>query len=262
MDSVLEYLSTYSVQANFVRRLESQHPTDRLAAFARASASHGIAFTRAIATDGSEVAVEDSADWWTTQLARGDALQRQFGGLVLTTDVLAGSDPVNAAYNVEAGARRAYARLRVDLPEDRGALNLAAWVADAAVAFDAEIAWIHTSDLLAVVRGARAPTDASSWWSSLSQYVIRVFSSLRPASELDICTVPEAVWWMNVWTQSTAARFEGSLSQAGWHCDRTLPSGRRLLIATADPPDSSHPNAIARVAAITGAIGLARHQRA
>jgi hypothetical protein len=260
MDPLLDYLSAYSLQANFVRRASGEHPVDRLAAFVRASASCGMAFTLAIGSDGSESAVEDSPDWWSSQLARGDAFQRQFGGVVLTTEGVEAT--TNAAYNVERGARQSYARVRVDLPREVGGLDLAAWLGDAAEAFGAEVAWVHTSDLLELVRGARAPVDPPSWWSALAPEVVATFANLRPASELDLSLVPEAVWWMNVWSAAAVHALEPALSSAAWHAARTLPSGDRLLVATAAPPDATHLDEIAHVAAITDAIALAQRQRA
>lgn len=260
MDSLVEYLSFYSLQANLLRPASSEHPLEQLAAFVRASASHGVAFTLAIGTDGSESTVSNSTDWWAAQLARGDELERQFGGLVLTTE--ATETATNAAYNVERNARRSYARLRIDLPQDLGALDLAAWLADTSTAFGATLAWVHTTDLLELARGARAPVDPPSWRSGLAPETIATFASLRPANELDLGLVPEAVWWMNVWSAASANALEPALSRAAWHADRALPSGDRLLIATAMPPDATHLDEIARVAEITEEIGLARRQRA
>jgi hypothetical protein len=264
-DPLRDYFATYTVQANLLRRTAADHPVEQLAAFAAASARHGVAFATAIRVDGTELPVGHDARWWIEQLERGDPAERMFGGLALAT---ADPDfPVNAAYARELlpPGDRTLDRVRVEFPvapaaPARDAAALADWLAAVAPAFGAEVAWIHTSDLLGLVRTAREPGGMEpGWWANLPADTLETFAAL-PGTP-DALSVPEAVWWINAWPRRVLDRVGPRVDAVAWSRAAPLPDGGRLLIATEAPPDAAHPDALARIAAITRDIDLAALQQ-
>lgn len=262
MNPLLAYFAAYPVQANFYRRT-ADHPVADLAAAMAASARGGIALAPHVVDDHGDAA--DPA-WWRAQLATSpDPLRRDYGGVLLSTR----TEPiVNARYNRElVGVRLVHARLRVDLPADAVAGDraaLATWFAAVAEAYRAETAWVHTNDLLAAVRDLRLPDDEmrSPWLDELDPPTRARFAAFPPAPARDACDVPEAVWWMNVWSAATVAALgDATVAGAGWHRRERLGSGAWLLVATDAPPDRDHPVEIARVAELADALGLAAAQR-
>ena len=260
---LLAYFSSYAIQANLIRRSGTMHPIPQLLAATRASARHELRFTHAITMDGTETPVEDSSAWWARQLGRGDALQQQFGGLVLTT--AESETAVNAAYSREPLGGVVYDRFRFDFPVLQGfdAARLARWLSEVALAYDAANAWVHTADLLELVRtaGGAASEEPPPWWERLPPEVTSVFAALEPASKLDLCEMPEAVWWINVWSPAIVQRFGARLRSAGWQRAESLQGGYELLVASEDAPERDHSAALNQVAALHRALDLAALQR-
>ncbi|MBE7451243.1 MAG: hypothetical protein HS111_20815 [Kofleriaceae bacterium] len=259
---LLSYLARHELQANLLRRSAPAHPVPQLRSATLASARHGVHFRHAISADGAELEVEDTTDWWRRQLARGDRAQQLYGGLVLAT--AESDESVNLLYNREPHGRVAYDRLRVDLPAggDGGAERLSPWLTDVALAYEADVAWVHTRDLLGLVRSARGPAEeAPAWWAQLPPELLATFAALQPPATLDLCATPEAVWWINVWSADIVRSFGPALAGAGWWRAEELAGGYRLLVTSAEAPDRQHPRALERVGEITRAMELAGVQR-
>lgn len=262
MNPFLEYLAAFPVQANFYRRAGVDHPIDALVAAVTASAAHGLILGPH--RPGPHLDVSDPA-WWRAQFRSEDPFKQSYGGALLSTAM----EPiVNARYNRELmGLEMRHARLRVDLPE-RGVFSddaaLATWVGAVADAYGSAIAWVHTEDLLDVVRSLKLPDDGmrSTWINGLDADTRAKFAAFPAESVHDWCDIPEAVWWINVWSAETVRKLdENMIARLGWHRREHLTSGSWLLVATAERPDRAHPTAIAHIAALADALGLANLQR-
>lgn len=83
-----------------------------------------------------------------------------------------------------------------------------------------------------------------------------------PPQALDLARLPEAVWWLNLWTAPVLAAFpDGVVAAAPW-ARQEEQDGGLLLTACEAPPGPAHPEGFATVRAVTEAIGLHALQRA
>jgi hypothetical protein len=83
-----------------------------------------------------------------------------------------------------------------------------------------------------------------------------------PPQALDLARLPEAVWWLNLWTVPVLRAFPpGVVAAAPWIRQERLEGA--LLLAVADtPPGPAHPEGFAAARAVTEALGLHAMQRA
>ncbi|MDP3417830.1 hypothetical protein, partial [Falsiroseomonas sp.] len=79
---------------------------------------------------------------------------------------------------------------------------------------------------------------------------------------LDLARLPEAVWWLNLWTAPLLAALPaGAVAAAPWHRQAPLAAGV-LLVAAAAPPGPRYPEGFAALRAVTDALGLHALHRA
>jgi hypothetical protein len=266
-----------SLTFTLLRHSGPAHPTDQLAALIRASAafSHDAAFNLEVER-GRLDPVSPTAEWLAARFATGDAFHREFGGVTLASP---SSPPLTLTYARDLttpGIRYDQVRITVpwgpaagDLPAWRQ--DLSGWVEALAQGFEAEVAWVATHDLVAIVHEAAAageeveappgvqPVDVAS--GAPADLVAR-FTGLLAGHEIDRAAVPEVIGWINVWSDPVIERLgREKVMRCSWVRSSRLGSRAHLFVASNEPPDLAHLASLRAVADLVDCVDLPKAQR-
>ncbi len=172
-----------------------------------------------------------------------------------------------------------WAPSKADRPVLQTRAQLFELLREAAVAFDADIGALYPRSLHALVRLAtgigvpdREPLGGGNgasrgagtippFVSDLPAGLFERFAALRPARAFDAATIPEAVWWGNVWgPRVVEAVGRERIEAQPWAHVEPAGEGGLFLQATRERPGPGKPEALQRIAEITEGLGLAALQ--
>lgn len=251
-----------------LRRAGNVHPLDAVAAVCAASSafSSSTRFDAVVADDEKVVPIEPTEANLRAYVARDVAAAPYRLQLLLAGT---GKDPPALWYHRDP--LRSPREDLVDISVRKGTMapgTLWRWLAIAASAYGAEIAWLETSGLSSFADERRRREAVATEREDLRAFLPPPGPLMLAHPALaerfargvvvggDRTAVPETVWWANVWSGPVVARVgRDRIEAAPWHRIEPVGDGL-LLVACADPPDGDHPAALAAVADILDALQL------
>jgi hypothetical protein len=247
-----------------VRRTASRsHPIDAVAAVCAASRAYSPATAFAAILDEQERAVP---------LEPTEAnLRAHIGNEPSASLTLAGVGDHPPALGYHRDPLRSPSEDLVEILVRAGSMTperLWRWLSVAASAYGAELAWLDTYDLRVFADESRRRAAEQATDPELRPFVpgpgplITAHPVL--ADRFARAAVPgpgslpgpKMVYWANVWPRSVLERLgRERIERAPWHLVEPAGDGL-LLVATADPPDREHPDALAAIASILEELQL------
>lgn len=168
-----------------------------------------------------------------------------------------------------------WAPRKADRPVLQTRAQLLSLLREAAVAFDADIAALYPRSLHALVRlasgigvrdrdgvdggngSSRGVGPIPPFISDLPAGLFERFAALLPARRFDAATIPEAVWWVNVWgPRVVEAVGRERIEAQPWARIEPAGDGGLFLQTTRERPGPGKPEALARIADITEGLEL------
>ncbi len=260
-----------TLTATLTRRSVASHPIDPLATLLQASAAFSSETVFDLCVDG--VARAEATEAWLASWFAGltDPFARDhFGGLTLATR---GDPPLTLQYFRDLMTEGVgYDQIRISFPRPwlDGSSAPPAWAAPsrlfdylrvAAAASGADVAWLYSFDLFAVVRAAT--TGDYDDELGVPRELANRFSRLLPSEEIDRAAVPEAIGWANVWSRDVVERLgRVRVESCPWERCTRGDAGELLLVATDVCPERTRLDAMRQVSELVDCMSLAEAHRA
>jgi hypothetical protein len=242
-----------------VRRTQgADHPLDAVAAVCSASKTiaPSLVFEHVVDGDRMVPIVPTPAELRAHAARQPDAFTRRIvSPLTLST---AGEHPVALSYNRDPVRAPSEDLVRITVAVDTLAPTLLwRWLALAAVAYDAEVAWLDTYALRVLANERRRRLDLESEDPLVQQHPALADQFSRGVVlDGDRTVIPETVWWANVWSGAVVSRIgRARIEAAPWHAIEPAGDGL-LLVATDEAPDPAHPAALEAIGEILERLAL------
>lgn len=253
-----------------VRRTQSDdHPLDAVAAVCSVSktVAPALLFERVVDGDRMVPVVPTPAELRAHAARQPDAFTRRVvSPLTLST---VGEHPVALSYNRDRVRVPSEDLVRITVAADTLAPTLLwRWLALAAVAYEAEVAWLDTYALRVLANERRRRLELESEEPDMRAFLAPPEPLVQQHPALadqfsrgvvlggDRTVVPETVWWANVWSGAVVNRIgRARIEAAPWHAIEPAGDGL-LLVATDEAPDPAHPAALEAIGEILERLAL------